>query len=84
MFAAVSGGSFIIAQGRPDARDLVRRHGRTDTCAIDQNAARGRAGSHQVGDFDGDIGIVGRLPVVDSDVADRELERLDERLERFF
>ena len=25
VFAAVSGGSFIIAQGRPDARNLVRR-----------------------------------------------------------
>ena len=84
VFPAISGGSFIIAQGRPDARHLVRRHGRTDTRAIDQNTARGRPGSHQVGHFDGDIGIVGILAIVDSHVANGELERLDERLERFF
>ena len=84
MFPAISGGSFIIAQGRPDARHLVRRHGRTDTCTVDQNAAGSRARNHQVGDFHSDIGIVGRLAVVNAHVADGKAEGFDERLERFF
>ena len=43
VFAAIASGSFIIAQGRANARNLVRRHAGADARAIDNHAARGAA-----------------------------------------
>jgi len=83
VFAAIAGGSFIIAQRRPDARHLVRRHARTNARAIDQYSARGRAGSHQVGHLYGDIGVVGRRGIVYPHVADGEPERFHQGPESF-
>ena len=83
VFPAISGGSFIIAQGRADARNLVGRHGRSDTRAIDQYAPRGGAGSDEVGHQNGDVGIVGRLRVLHAHIADGQAERFDEGLESF-
>src|SRR4029453_17258383 len=61
VFAAIPSGSFIVAQGPPDAPNLVGRHAGTDARAVDNHTASGGPGAHQFRYQMRDIRIVGRL-----------------------
>ena len=68
MFPAIPGGSFIIAQGRADAGNLIGGHAGPDASAIDHDAASDGARSDQLADLERQVGIVGGLFLIDAHV----------------
>jgi hypothetical protein len=73
MFPAISSGSFIIAQGRPNARKLVGDDSRADACSVDNHAARSLTACNNFGYLTGDIGVIGRLLLMNADVMNMEV-----------
>ncbi len=84
MFPAISSGSFIIAQGRADARKFVGDDGGADARSVDNYAARRIASCDNFGHLAGDVGVIGRFLLVNSDILDVECELFEDWFQFFF
>jgi len=72
VLAAVAGGSYVVAEGGADTRDLIRGHAGADARAVNDYSSRGLAAGNALRHGDGDVGIVGWYFFVDTDVDHRE------------
>jgi len=61
MFPAISNGSFIITQGRPDTWKFVSGDGGADARAVDNDAARSFDPRDDLCHVTGDVWAIGRL-----------------------
>ncbi len=84
MFPAISSGSSIIAQGRPDTREFVGDDGRADARSVDNHAARRLASCDNFGHVTGDVGVIRRLLLMNADVVDMEVQLVENWLQFFF
>ena len=83
MFPAISSRSFIIAQGRADAWKFVGDDGGADTRSVDNHAARRLAPCDNFSNLTRDVGVVGWLLLVNSNIMDVERQLFEDWLQFF-
>jgi len=77
VFDALACGIGVVADRRPDARELAGGDAHPDRAAADQEAPVGATGEHRFGHRAGAIGVVDRLRGVGSQIEDVDAVRAE-------
>lgn len=84
VFAAVDGGSMVVAEGGTYAGDFVGGHATANASVVDDNAPLRSAISNVTSNGVGDVGVILGVVTVSTAIDDLVASGLDGRLELFF